>query len=1539
MPNLKRNFIKGRMNKSLDERLVPDGEYVDAMNVRLGSTENSEIGSVENTKGNIPLTVIEVNGQQLSEFAKCIGAFEDGARETIYWFVHDPQFAGATSGKCDLILSYNTTLSLVTYHIISINNDLSFTDTRLNFNPKYLITGVDMVDDLLFFTDDYNPPRRINIKQSYPVPSPAGPAGIDGFIADDILVIKAPPTDAPIVTLSNNGSTNNYLKDKFICFAYRYKYENGEYSATSPFSPIAFTSKPFGIDPTSYLNTGMTNEYNLAQVQVYTGDSLVKGFDLLFKEANSTVIRVIEKIDKVKQGVPDQSFWSLGFDNSKVYTVLASSEILRLYDNVPRFAKAQSVMGNRLMYGNYIDGYDLLDSNNNAVRLDYFTNLISNEIDFNVLSPAQLTTGNGVNYSIDAITPASPGVVDCQALIDFTGMPLTEGTTFNLTITFKHKLFTAPGAVPTPKTPLTTITLTYTLPQDFTSVFEMAQSASFQNAIGTTTNIQPVPTSCNGATLTDFQNCNLPTNLGSYTKVASGIANAGDPIAIDTSATSNVVGLQLVAMLYEDTSLAVQAYEYYEITELNLNYSSLSNAESLHSDRDYDIGIIYLDKYCRATTALTSINNTVFVPCANSVTKNEIQVTIPTTQLPPSWAEHYRFVCKADKQTYFNVFSNFFYPDAEGGYYWYFLEGDNSSKVEKGDKLRVKVDSEGAVAPCTYTMVLEKEVKASGFIDDGSSGTTPITPPQSGVYMKLLPKGFAANYNTDSTKIIFDGGKTCEKTIGDFPTANGTCNDLDGTVYVDYTIPQGSTVSIDIRFLRKGYDIIGLVTCDNYEYEFVKTFTATVDYANFQLFWEAQVAPVINTGDQISSGATISQLYQPAISLPINPIQPPFIPNVNTYRFFRNTSDNRLYLQVSAGAEACNVNIPDKMKVCITTNITVQRADQLTVFETMQPESDIDLFYEGSQTFNIKGGKHFSGNAPGDQNQTAVDPAIVNLNFSNCISFGNGVESYQIEDSVSGQPFGLGNRVTSVAAQDYKEADRFADITYSGVYNDESNVNKLNEFNLGLSNFLPLEDSFGSIEILHARATDLLVLQEDRISYVTVGKNILTDAVGGGTVTSVPEVLGQQVARQDQYGISKNPESFVVFGYDKFFTDSKRGAVLRLRGSAGQNEQLTVLSEVGMRGWFRDLFIDYGDTQKLGGFDPYMNEYVLSSNTTKLPVIEECIECGITQNITVPETGEYSFCAEFGTVTGTVDIPYALAVGDSATIAVTYNGVTTSTGVVSGSGTLSFSKSLPSVTTASIVITASGSDATLRFTVECPQTSRLTVIQVCVTSDIDNAQMIHNEFGYTDGTYISPTNSTAVTFVAGTTNPLISQYDTFSGVQGDSFCPTNGSTVKLTSQRLGFDNFTFDTTNDKFRYLRTNAVYSNNPVDVAALIAASTQALPLVTTGAPNTYYAEFTMPAGTDERLYVIYDYRNSVEHGLCYDAASITDVCCVCTFNWYLMRNSADATEEYVAISPTTVVIGAYYTLINHGSKCFEVISTSTTVPTETINTTCTP
>ena len=120
----------------------------------------------------------------------------------------------------------------------------------------------------------------------------------------------------------------------------------------------------------------------------------------------------------------------------------------------------------------------------------------------------------------------------------------------------------------------------------------------------------------------------------------------------------------------------------------------------------------------------------------------------------------------------------------------------------------------------------------------------------------------------------------------------------------------------------------------------------------------------------------------------------------------------------------------------------------------------------------------------------------------------------------------------------------------------------------------------------------MLVLQEDKISYVLAGKNLLSDSTGGGVVTSVPEVLGTQIARIEDFGISNHPESFAAFGENKYFTDAKRNVVIKLTGSSFKNEALTVISNEGMRSWFRDLFADASATQKLGGYDPYMQEYL-----------------------------------------------------------------------------------------------------------------------------------------------------------------------------------------------------------------------------------------------------------------------------------------------------------------------------------------------------------
>ena len=89
---------------------------------------------------------------------------------------------------------------------------------------------------------------------------------IDQFSAESLLVIKKPPVEAPTIVPFATGGENNFLEDRFVCFAYRYQYADGEFSATSQFSSPAFTSGTFRFSLGSYLNEGMLNTTNAVTI-------------------------------------------------------------------------------------------------------------------------------------------------------------------------------------------------------------------------------------------------------------------------------------------------------------------------------------------------------------------------------------------------------------------------------------------------------------------------------------------------------------------------------------------------------------------------------------------------------------------------------------------------------------------------------------------------------------------------------------------------------------------------------------------------------------------------------------------------------------------------------------------------------------------------------------------------------------------------------------------------------------------------------------------------------------------------------------------------------------------------------------------------------------------------------------------------------------------------------------------------------------------------------------------------------------------------
>mgnify|MGYP003633259447 FL=1 len=496
-------------------------------------------------------------------------------------------------------------------------------------------------------------------------------AYLDQFSAEAILVIKKPPEAAPTIVPFTTATENNFLEERFICFGYRYQYADGEFSATSQFSDPSFTSASFRFSTGSFLNDGMLNTTNATRITYNTGGSLVKSIELLFKEITDPTIKIIESLNKVDLGLGNNQLALYTFDNQKIFSVLPEYEILRSYDNVPLLAKAQTLMGNRMVYGNYVEGYDLVDRFNDAVQFNYSSELKIEEIG--------LTSVISTRVDSDYLLGASVTIPQSKLEITLNPSDLIQGSSIQFTVQIQHYAFDGQPTFPVETTVATTINFNYIIPQAFASVYKLAISADFVAKIGTVANIQTVANSCNGATFTDIFNCAIPAQLDAFIKNASGISLIDQPIAITSSPNSNIIGLQFPVMQFVDNVITPTQtfYEYYTLTFDSIEYTKSSNNYSLHSNRGYEIGIVYMDEFNRSSTALVSPFNTVHISCGDSQFKNSIQVTIPggnvtPAQIAPFWAKRYKFVIKADRDSYNTIYTNVYFEEPDGNVVYFF---------------------------------------------------------------------------------------------------------------------------------------------------------------------------------------------------------------------------------------------------------------------------------------------------------------------------------------------------------------------------------------------------------------------------------------------------------------------------------------------------------------------------------------------------------------------------------------------------------------------------------------------------------------------------------------------------------------------------------------------------------------------------------------------------------------------------------------------------------------------------------------------------
>lgn len=292
MPQITNNFLKSKMNKDLDNRILPNGEYRDARNLQISRSQGSEVGEFENISGNTKLqylyTGASFNGAGF--LGKIIGQFTNESTSDIYIYSagwdnanlnqevtcprdtivildsiisngsggsiltfkdaagnilnpevlnlqigmllwgdswgpsslpsglngiqKDPTITKVTSTNIEIgqgidpgtqiqvndviYVGFNNTIHR--YNILSDELTLLVRGDFLNFSTYSLITGINLIEDLLFWTDDRNQPRKINVNLANPQ---ALPSPIHYVNEDQISVAKYYPYETPLVLEHN----------------------------------------------------------------------------------------------------------------------------------------------------------------------------------------------------------------------------------------------------------------------------------------------------------------------------------------------------------------------------------------------------------------------------------------------------------------------------------------------------------------------------------------------------------------------------------------------------------------------------------------------------------------------------------------------------------------------------------------------------------------------------------------------------------------------------------------------------------------------------------------------------------------------------------------------------------------------------------------------------------------------------------------------------------------------------------------------------------------------------------------------------------------------------------------------------------------------------------------------------------------------------------------------------------------------------------------------------------------------------------------
>lgn len=1208
MADLIRSFTGGRMNKDLDERLVPSGEYRDALNLQVATSATSQVGTFQNIKGTIEKKNKEYNPstQLTTEWSLdyiwalqnpvCIGSVSDPSTEYIYWLI--------ASDTVSVIASYNTITKITSPVIVDTLN-------ILNFSANFLVTGINILEGLLLWTDNQTEPKSIKIEDWVnSTPNFTTHSQIFGrdFVEADITVIRK----RPLTSLTVNASASN---------------RGGTGTGLSPISTnVAGTYQNFtkvtGPLPDDYesLPTYAQNAVE-GSITIYTtpAPANYRANDLISLEAETTDSLNVT----VKYGITLLIVGPLDINGILLPGNQLDCQIQAISSIIPRLPDILNWEVLLIEEGTLFEyifprfSYRWKYSNNQVSGFAPFTSVVFVGGQFEYLSSDGYNIGmvnNAREIILSDIDWGDESVKEVEILYkasNSNGVYIVDNITDN-TITSFTILNEVIGAIVNSNQLLR--------PYDNVPLAAKAQEITANRLI-----------------------------YGNYTqqydleepKISTSFQTNDHPGAINPQQDPAVINL------LEGTPLP-----------------------SLKSIRTYQIGANYLDKYGRETPVFTTNNSSFFVPVNAAVKTTKILANLQGSVIP-SFATHFKYFIKETSNQYYNLALDRFYF-AEDGNVWLSFPSSERNKIDEESYLILKKQHDNSI-PVTEKVrfkVLSISNEAPAFIStvsvsiaESDVSALASSRPGEGVIQftfngpsvtvnQSFNQGFTAanvlqindNSNTTLEYAIASGGPTgggnqyrvsLQKPLG--PDAAFLDNLATGQIF---TINIKEKVverkpEFEGRFFAKinrnadfdnniissfaGFEpTYGIIDSNDIPIAVpnggpgsstagVQGLGWTDPYANSCAGnWSTLIRrPVANQNWFGVAFAGFGTQGSPInTSLPTVPLLDNYLSSNNTKIRFLDASGNKSNVYIvtqnsthwgrrgfggcgsflkktqSNSRKAVRVTLDKPFEAGFTaTGIEVVKevrsdsndilsSTNPAIFETEPKETiDIDIYYQASDAFPI--------------NEYANQKA---LDWFNCYSYGNGVESNRIRDDYNASIIDKGPVVSAPIDIPYKKELKTSTLIFSQIFNSISGVNNLNQFILAESITKDLAPEYGSIQKLRSRNTDLVTLCEDKCLKILANKDALYNADGSANVTSNSAVLGQSVAFAGEFGISTNPESFAEFGYRLYFTDKARGTVIRL-----SQDGVTEIANKGLDTFFNDNLIL--NKNIVGSWDMYAKEY------------------------------------------------------------------------------------------------------------------------------------------------------------------------------------------------------------------------------------------------------------------------------------------------------------------------------------------------------------